>query len=205
MQFIEFKEKLKDFAVFSLNDIRKIETDFDLRRLNEWAGKNYIKKIRRGYYIFSDLRINEQILFLIANTIYRPSYISLEMAFSLYNLIPEAVYGITSVSSQKTNSFKTDVGSFIYKHLKPELIFGYELKRYNDYNYMVAEVEKAVLDYFYLNSHIKDINDFKGLRFNTFEFKAKADINKFNKYLKVFNSKALSIRANQFLAYIKHA
>lgn len=38
MQFIEFKEKLKDFAVFSLNDIRKVEADFDLRRLNEWMG-----------------------------------------------------------------------------------------------------------------------------------------------------------------------
>jgi len=205
MQFIEFKEKLKDFAVFSLNDIRKLEADFDLRRLNEWAGKKYIKKIRRGYYLFSDLSINEPVLFLIANTIYRPSYISLEMAFSLYNLIPEAVYGITSVTSQKTNIFKTDVGSFAYRHLKPELIFGYELREYNGYSYMVAEIEKAVLDYLYLNSHLKDINDFKGLRFNAFEFKKKADINKFNKYLKAFNNRALSVRANQFLAYIKYA
>ena len=35
MNILEFKEKLKDFAAFNLNDIRKIDAGFDLRRLNE--------------------------------------------------------------------------------------------------------------------------------------------------------------------------
>ena len=80
MQYVELKEQLKNFKIFNLNDIRKIEEDFDLRRLNEWQKKNYIKKIRQGFYIFSDLEINEQTLFVIANRIHEPSYISLEMA-----------------------------------------------------------------------------------------------------------------------------
>lgn len=205
MQFIDFRENLKKFVIFNLGDIRKIEADFDLRRLNEWTNKNYIKKIKRGYYIFSDLQINEQVLFLIANAIYRPSYISFEMVFSLYNLIPEAVYGITSATSRKTNKFKTDIGSFNYKHIKAELMFGYELREYDDHHYMVAEIEKAILDYLYLNSQIKNAKDFDGLRFNASEFKARANMDKLKEYLKAFNSKALIRRVNQFITYIEHA
>lgn len=205
MRFLDFKAKLKDFDIFSLADIRKIEAKFDLRRINEWMAKGYLKKIRRGYYIFSDTSLNEHALFLIANTIYHPSYISLEMAFSLYGLIPEAVYGITSVTPLKTNQFKTESGVFSYKHLKPGLMFGYELREQNKRRYLVAEIEKALLDFLYLNPHIKDVRDFEGLRFNAAEFKAKADMGRLNKYLNAFGVRALTARVNGFLAYINHA
>ncbi len=204
MQFFDLKAQIKDLLVFSIKDIEKVDLSFHKQRLSEWQEKGYLKKIRQGFYIFSDTSINEQILFLIANKIYSPSYISLEMAFSLYGLIPEGVYVITSVTSQKTNNFKTDIGEFIYKHIKPELMFGYELKKYNDHYYMAAEIEKAVLDYLYLNSHMKDEKDFAGLRFNVSEFKTKADMNKFNKYLEAFDSKALSVRAGKFITYINN-
>jgi len=205
MQYIELKEQLKNFKIFNLNDIRKIEEDFDLRRLNEWQKKNYIKKIRQGFYIFSDLEINEQALFIIANRIHEPSYISLEMALSFYGLIPEAVYGITSVTSQKTRTIKTPVGGFTYRHLKPEFLFGYELRECDGHNYRMAETEKAVLDYLYFNSKIKDEESFMGARFNTDEFKKRVNMEKFNKYLAAFNNKALAKRVKKFLTYIEHA
>ncbi|MDO8668380.1 MAG: hypothetical protein Q7K35_04815 [bacterium] len=205
MQYIELKEQLKNFEIFNLNDLRKIEGDFDLRRLNEWQKKNYIKKIRQGFYIFSDLEINEQTLFIIANRLHEPSYISLEMALSLYGLIPEAVYGITSVTSQKTKALKTPIGDFIYRHARPELLFGYELREHGGHHYRLAEIEKAVLDYLYFNSKIEDEESFKGIRFNAAEFKARANLEKFNKYLAAFNSQALMKRAKKFLTYINHA
>ena len=205
MNFLEFKKKLNGYIVFNLRDIRKIEANFDLRRLNEWQKKDYIKMIRREYYIFSDLKINEAVLFLIANKIYSPSYISLEMAFSYYNLIPEAVYGVTSVTSNKTNNFKTDLGVFGYRRLKPELMFGYKLVEYKNQSFRIAEIEKAVLDYFYLNTHLKTENDFIEMRFNSEEFKVLANIDKLNKYLKAFNNKALEKRIKRFLNYIDYA
>ena len=204
MNFVEFKKKLGSFVVFNLKDIRKIEANFDLRRLNEWQKKGYLKIIRREYYIFSDLEINEQVLFLIANKIYSPSYISLEMAFSYYNLIPEAVYGITSVTSNKTNNFKTDFGEFIYRRIKPELMFGYKLVEYKNHNFRIAEIEKTVLDYFYLNSHLKTENDFIEMRFNSEEFKISADRSKLNRYLKAFDNKSLEKRVERFLKYINY-
>ena len=205
MNFLEFKKKLNGYIVFNLRDIRKIEANFDLRRLNEWQKKDYIKMIRREYYIFSDLKINEAVLFLIANRIYSPSYISLEMAFSYYNLIPEAVYGVTSVTSNKTNNFKTDLGVFGYRRLKPELMFGYKLVEYKNQSFRIAEIEKALLDYFYLNTHLKTENDFIEMRFNSEEFKVLANIDKLNKYLKAFNNKALEKRIKRFLNYIDYA
>ena len=204
MIYLEFKEKLKDFVSFNLNDIRKIDAGFDLRRLSEWQAKGYIKMIRRGHYVFSGLEINESVLFLIANKIYTPSYVSMEMALANYNLIPEAVYGITSVASRKTNRFKTDFGEFIYRHIKPQLMFGYKLISYRGQNFKIAEPEKAILDYFYLNTHLCAAEDFAGLRFNREEFKEQTDEDKFNSYLIAFGNKRLEKRVAKFLKYINH-
>ena len=127
MRYLELKEQLKDFLVFSLNDIRKIEPSFHRQRLNEWQDKGYIKKIVNEYYVFSDAEMSESALFAIANKIYEPSYVSLEMALSFYQLIPESVYGVTSVTSRKTYEFSTSMARFSYRKIKPELMFGYRL------------------------------------------------------------------------------
>ena len=204
MNILTFKEKFKDFVAFNLSDIRKIDAAFDLRRLNEWQAKGYIKMLRRGHYVFSGLEINDPVLFLLANKIYAPSYVSLEMALAYYNLIPEAVYGITSVASRKTNYFKTDFGEFLYRHIKPQLMFGYKLIGYQGKIFKLAEPEKAVLDFFYLNTHIEAKEDFEGLRFNSEEFVENSDKNKFKDYLSAFENKKLAQRVNTFLRYIHY-
>ena len=205
MQFFELRTQLSDFLVFSTKDIEKIDSAFHSQRLSEWQAKGYIKRVTKEYYIFSDLEINESVLFLIANKIYSPSYISFEMAFSYYSLIPEAVYSVTSATSQKTNNFKTSFGEFIYRHIKPKLMFGYKLVEYKNQSFRIAEIEKAVLDYFYLNVHLKTENDFAEMRFKREEFKALANIDKLNNYLDAFENKALEKRVKRFLKYINYA
>ena len=204
MRFMSFREKLKDFVAFNLSDIRKIDADFDLRRLSEWQDKGYLKMIRRGYYAFIGIEINDPVLFLIANKIYTPSYVSLEMALSYYNLIPEAVYGVTSISSRKTNHFKSDFGEFFYRHVKPQLMFGYKLIGYQGKIFKLAEPEKAVLDFFYFNTHIEAEEDFEGLRFNSEEFVENSDKDKIKNYLSAFENKKLAQRVNKFLSYIHY-
>ncbi len=204
MVFLALQEKLKDFIVFNLNDIRKIDAGFDLRRLSEWREKGYVKMIRRGHYAFAGLQMNESVLFLMANKIYAPSYVSLEMAMSHYSLIPESVYGITSVATRKTNHFLSDYGEFIYRHIKPQLMFGYALIGYQGQTYKIAEVEKAILDYFYLNPHLSSEHDFDGLRFNADEFGRQANRNKLRSYLNAFGNKSLTKRVNKFLRHIHY-
>ncbi len=204
MQYNEFKEQLEDFTVFSITDIRKIEPKFYRHRLSQWQNKGYIKKLRRGYYMFVDTRLNEEILFLVANKLYAPSYVSFEMALSYYGLIPEGVYSVTSATSRKTVKFKTPVGEFSYRSLKPELFFGYNLRQTGNQQYVLAEIEKAVLDYLYLNPRATRKEDLEEWRFNGQEFLTRADLGKFNRYIKAFNSPSLERRAKQFLSYIRN-
>lgn len=205
MQYIKLKEALNEYVVFSLQDIKKVDASFYRSRLNDWQDKGYIKKIRRGYYMFADQVLNESVLFYVANKIYTPSYISFEMALSNYGLIPESVYGITSATSNKTNCFKTKIGEFFYNHLKPELIFGYELVTLGGISYKMADIEKSILDYFYINSHLKTDADISELRINEEEFKAKVNYKKMMKYLKFFKNKSLERRIKKLLKYINYA
>ncbi len=204
MRFIQFKESLGDYTIFSLNDIYKSDPGFHRRRLNEWQNKGYIKKIVKGYYIFSDLKINENVLFEIANRIFNPSCISLESALSYYNLIPETVYSVTSVTSIKTREYKTSIANFKYRKMKPSLLFGMELIRYNNKVFKTASIEKAVLDFFYFHPEYKDINAFESLRFNKDIFKSKADEGTLLNFLKNFKNRSLEIRINNFLEYLNN-
>lgn len=205
MKFLELKSELKDFTIFSLNEIRNIEPDFYRPRLNEWQDKGYIKKVVRGYYIFSDLQLSEEILFKIANRIYLPSYISLESALSYYHLIPESVYGITSISTRKTYHFRTSIGEFIYRTLKPPLFFGYDLIKFQEKYLKMASIEKVLLDYFYLHSDIETEQDFDSLRINKEMFFEKMNEEKLQNFLEKFNQKKLTGRINRFWSYMKNA
>ena len=205
MKFLELKNELNDFLIFSLNEIRVIDPNFHRRRLNEWQDKGYIKKVIRGYYIFSDLQLSEEILFKIANRIYLPSYVSLESALSYYHLIPESVYGITSISTRRTYHFKTSIGEFIYRSVKPQLFFGYYLMGYKDQHLKMASTEKALLDYFYLHPDIETKQDFDSLRINREVFFEQMDRGKLMNFLEKFNQKKLTGRINHFWSYIKNA
>ena len=203
MQYQTLKEQLKDFPVFSISDIRKIEPNFHRRRLNEWQDKNYIKKLRRGFYMFTDTTLNEEVLFLIANRLYTPSYVSFESALSYYGLIPEGVYSITSACGRKTSSFHTPIAEFVYRRIKPQLLFGYSLQKQGLQTYKIAEIEKAVLDYLYLNPNIIQDADFYEWRFNSQEFLSRANISKLNEYAKAFNNKSLIKRLEKLLELMK--
>ena len=205
MKFLELKNELKDFSIFSLNEIRNIDSNFYRSRLNEWQDKDYIKKVIRGYYIFSDLQLSEEILFKIANRIYLPSYVSLESALSYYHLIPESVYGITSISTRRTYHFKTTIGEFIFRTVKPQIFFGYYLMNYKEQYLKMASIEKALLDYFYLHPDIETEQDFDSLRINREMFFEQMDEKKLMSFLGRFNQKKLTRRINTFWSYMKNA
>lgn len=203
--FLMLKEKLKDFPIFSQKQIKKIYPQFNIHNLKEWQKKKYIKKIIKGYYMFSDLQLSESVLFIISNQIYKPSYVSFEMALSYYRLIPESIYAITSATTRHTYTFETQLGAFIYKKIKPKLMFGYKLVEYNNQIYKIAEIEKALIDFFYIKSDIINEGDFEELRIDKESFLEQIDFNKLNNYLKIINSNVLSRRVRKFIRYIKNA
>jgi len=201
MRFLDFKSALRDFPVFTYPDILKIDPVFHRRRLVEWQAKGYIKKIRQGIYCFDDYPVNEAFLYYISNRIHRPSYISMASAMSYYNLIPEAVYLITAISTQKTMQYKTPLGNFDFRNLKTSLFFGYRLIKMGNLIIKMAEPEKLILDYFYFLK-FPDIESIESLRINSEVAREIIDFTKLNSYLKEYNSKILNKRIDLFNIYL---
>jgi len=203
LNYNSFRGRFHPYRIFSVNDIRKAFPDFDSRRLIEWQQKDYIRKVINRWYIFSDIGVDDNMKLWIANRVYQPSYISLESALSYYNLIPEAVYTISSLTSNKTISFDTSKGIYSYRHIKPSLFFGYQVIEWQGFPIKIAELEKTLLDYLYLNTRIKTHQDLDGLRLSTDDLKERLSIEKFNDYLMLFDSKALASRATSLLKYLE--
>jgi predicted transcriptional regulator of viral defense system len=203
MRYLELQEKMRPFVVFSLRDIRKVNIGFDNRRLVEWQEKGYLKKIIKGYYLFSDTTVTDLTLFLVANKIYTPSYVSLEMGLSYYKIIPESVYVTTSITTKKTQSFTTPLGNFHYRTVKREAMFGYTYVAYEHLRVKVGEVEKVVLDYLYLHPEVMAVDDLEALRWNKDSLKEAVDFERLDGYLPLFDTKTLYDRVGLLREFLK--
>lgn len=196
ISYLRFHQNLSPFGIFSINDILKIYPDFDSRRLNEWQEKNYLTKLIKGWYIFNDISINENSLFQVSNSLRSPSYISLESALSFYHVIPEQAFTITAITTLKTMEYKTAKGNFSYKKIRQNLFFGYTIiPQPKGRPVLMAELEKALLDYLYLNPKINKPDAIASLRLNT-EILKSLDFKKMEVYLQRFDNKALRNRYN---------
>jgi predicted transcriptional regulator of viral defense system len=203
MKYLEFRSKLEKLPVFNLNDIRKIAPGFYKPQLTYWQEKGLIRSIAGGYYTFGDVIVNNSLLNILANKIIQPSYISLESALSYYQVIPERVYGVTSVTSKKTARFESRWGIFNYRKIKPSLLFGYDIIPDNQNgHFLIAKLEKAILDYLYLNFQIDSIDDFIGLRWDKEELYALVRNETFKAFVKKFNKNALNHRVNILMRYL---
>ena len=203
MNYLLFKKTLEQFPVFSVQDIRKQFSDFDNRRLVEWQEKGYIIKLRRGYYSFEEVEKGESFRYFSANKMYSPSYISMESALSYYNIIPEGVFTTVSLTTRNTTAFRTPVGSFSYRNVKSQLFFGYRLLSINGNTIKMADPEKSLLDYLYLNKVDKP-DMLEGIRLNESQLHDLLDFDKLYQYAGAFHSKILQKRM-QLLKKMIHA
>lgn len=202
MDYLTFERAFRAFPVFSVKDIEKRFPDFDSRRLVEWQQKNYLLKVRRGYYCFEEIRKGEHFIFFAANKIWKPSYVSLESGLAYYNFIPEGVFMTTSMTTRNTASYATPIGSFDYKSIKPSLFFGYKLVRGNESTFKIAEPEKVILDYFYVNK-LSNSDQIEAMRFNSNSINELVDLDKLTLYQKLFNSNVLDKRIQLFKKVIR--
>lgn len=133
--------------------------------------------------------------YLLAGSIYGPSYISFEFALSYYGLIPEAVYSVTSATfdKKKKKRYETPFGTFTYRDV-PSRAFplGLELKREGDYYYRIANAEKALCDKLYTLSPVSNVKELfqlltEDLRVEK-EALIKLDLQKINEYSGAYHS-----------------
>ena len=145
----------------------------------------------------SEYKTKSGFIYYIANWIYRPSYISLHSALAFYGMIPESVAQITSVTSMKTSMFKNAFGDFSYKSVRPDLIFGYDVKPMPEgRSLLFAKPEKALLDLLYLYPFYDTASEIEELRLDEDFIRNDLNMELFKEFSHKFNSKALEKRVN---------
>ncbi len=138
--------------------------------------------------------------YLLASSIYNPSYLSFDFALSFYGLIPEAVYTFTSATFKKNRKrqFDTLFGTFTYRDI-PEAVYplGIRIIHEGDYSYLIADAEKAVCDKLYTIPPASNIRDIERIIFNDLRIDEedfyKLDLDKLSKYAKLYNATNLDM------------
>ena len=121
-------------------------------KVSKMEGKGELIRLKKGLYVVAPdvhhMTISKE---LIANHLYGPSYISFENALSFYQLIPERVHTIRSLTLKRARNFSTPIGNFEYVSAKKNY-FGIGIRQeiVNDrYAYLIASPEKALCDIIY--------------------------------------------------------
>ena len=206
MTIQQFQANMKDYSIFSLRELNNVCNNFSYKQLQRWQKKGYLKHLVRNYYwLGDDQPFTSYTVSYIANKIYSPSYVSLETALKFYNLIPEEVFQITSVSTRKTSRFQTDVGYFIYRQINPSLFWGYDLVHFQNLTILIAQPEKALADFLYLKTYYKTEEDFQSLRFNEDMFFEIINVSKFRLYCDQYKNKSLDLRLHTLIKTIENA
>jgi Predicted transcriptional regulator len=208
MNFSTFKEKVCEMPFISARAVMSLGRDPQNMRnqLTRWQKKGLIVQLKRGIYALNkgDRKVNFSRFFL-ANQLLWPSYVSLESALSYYDLIPEAVADVTSVSTKKTSRFTNPTGRFVYQRVKPDAFRGY--RSYKDeagLEYLLAEPEKAVVDFIYLNLR-KFKTEAKAVFKESYRFQNTEGLKskKIIAWARLFKNRRLETAAGEFCAFIK--
>jgi len=182
---IYVQQYLKDKGVrlFSTPDFQRV-FGVSLRAAQEFIKDHrddIFLKIRNGLYALrADMPAEEA----IANRLYTPSYISFEYALCRYSIIPESVYSITSATTRITREFIVSNKSFLYSRIKRQAYRGYRTEKIGGITVLIAEPEKALVDYLYfVDLKLKILNE----RLNVDKLRKKTIM----EYARLFERKSL--------------
>lgn len=140
------KRGLRLFTPSQFSQIFEIPRLKTKRYLKKWIKEGFIIRLKQGLYALkSDLPSEEE----IANRLYQPSYLSFEYALAFYNILPEMTYIVTSATTKPTRQFSVVSKPFSYLKIKQQAYTGYGVTRVGEKSFLIAEPEKALVDYLY--------------------------------------------------------
>jgi len=207
MILLEFLERVKAMGIFSIGELELLYPGLDKRRLYEWQEKNYIIKLRNGWYCLPEFLRENYSSWIIANRVHEPSYISLESALSYHGIIPEGVYMTTSLTTNRTIRLSMAGSSYSYSSIKNDLFFAYELieTAYHHRKIRMAEPVKALIDFFYLHPEYNTEQEILQLRLNGPALSEVILVEKLRLYLSHYQNLKLEKRINTMLHIYDHA
>ena len=148
---------LRIFTPFTFSRLFKTNPTITKYFLETQTHTELFIRLKKGLYM---LATNRAKIEEISNVLYSPSYLSLEYALSHYNLIPEAIYSITAITTKPTREFTVDGIAFTYNTIKKTAFTGYSLIDKDNKPFLMADPEKALVDYLYfVILEGKELND----------------------------------------------
>ena len=174
--YMTFDRLVKEFGSFPFFDLSTVlqisgENESNVRtQLHRWMKSGKITALRRGMYSISDM-YRKAVLYLavLANELYKPSYLSLLWALNYYGVFPEKVVTYTSVTSRVPRAFTNQFGVFQYSHVKQSCFFGFSAHIIQGQSIWLADPEKALLDMWHLNAGEWSVERLSSMRFQNFE------------------------------------
>jgi len=195
MKYIDLVSRLKknNLIIFSLRDIENLFPEENLKtiknNLGRWVKKNLFIRLRRNLYELIEPGLESNIPDVyVANKLYAPSYISLETALSIYSLIPDIAFHVTSITTLPTREFKNKYGSFFYRSCQKKAFTGCRLMQYEGFKVLIADQEKALVDFIYFSLRQRKPLDFEEERFER-DLISKLSWDRVLEYTKLFNIK----------------
>lgn len=155
MKFVDLVSAIGDEPVFGTGLLLAGQSDPDgvRRQLARWTASGRIHQLRRGLYMLAPpWQRGHPHPFLVANRLVPGSYVSGLSALAWAQVIPEYVPETTSVGPGKPHIRELQPGRFSFRHVKPQLRFGYRALPVDDNQQaFVATPEKALLDLVHLH------------------------------------------------------
>jgi len=189
MTFDRFVQLLGHLPFFDLAMILQISGENKSKvktQLYRWIKSGKIVALRREMYTLAD-RYRKAPLYptVLANQLYKPSYLSGLWALNYYGLIPEKIVIYTSVTSRVPRTFTNQFGTFQYSNIRQSCFFGFSLRVIQQQNIWLSDPEKAILDVWHLNKGEWTIDRLSSIRFQNVEI---LDFEKLKQYANKFDS-----------------
>lgn len=125
------------------------------KRINLLSKAGWFKRIKKGFYLIIDsITARNQIdisLLSVANFLVKESYVSLSHALNFYNMFDQYARAIVSVTDKENKKYEVDDYIFVFSKVKKGMYFGFSEKIANGKLVRIADAEKALIDYLYLD------------------------------------------------------
>jgi predicted transcriptional regulator of viral defense system len=137
--------------------------------LRRQEGRGLVEHISRGLYVnklaqgFSPRELT--------GILRRDAYISLETALAEWGMSTQSPSAITCVTTGFPRKFQSSSVRILYRHIAKKLHWGFEEKRTRYGSYRIAEPEKALLDWVYLQRQEGLPTAFDELTVNSIDWK----------------------------------
>lgn len=145
----------------------------DQLQSHRYPANKLARMVKRGeiFPVVRGLYVTEKNVpgYVLAASIYGPSYLSFDYALSFWNMIPEAAYSYTSAtfSKKKKKQFQTAFGSFTYRDVPTAAYpLGIQVFQEGDYVFPIASPEKALCDKLYTISPVANLGALESLLFD---------------------------------------